>query len=76
MSYVGGDLFSYGCFENVRLEDIELLEEIMKFFPGQVYACSIDVRLLVTRKMKLKEIEEAFEILSTTKSEIKIAITP
>jgi len=30
----------------------------------------------VTRKMKLEEIKEAFEILSTTKSEIKIAINP
>jgi len=70
------DLFSYGCFENIRLEAIELPEEIMKLFPGQVYARSIDVRLLATRKMKLKEITEAFEILSTTKSEIKIAITP
>ena len=76
MSYVGGDLFGYSCFGNIRLEDIELREELMKLFPGQVYARAIDVRLLVTRKMKLKEIKEAFEILSTTKSEIKIAITP
>ena len=37
---------------------------------------TIDVRPLATRKMKLEEIKEAFEILSTTKSEIKIAITP
>jgi len=37
---------------------------------------TIDVRPLVTRKMTLEEIKEAFEILSTTKSEIKIAITP
>jgi len=37
---------------------------------------TIDVRPLVTRKMKLEEIKEAFEILSTTKSEIKIVITP
>jgi L-iditol 2-dehydrogenase len=37
---------------------------------------TINVRPLVTRKMKLEEIKEAFEILSTTKSEIKIAITP
>jgi len=36
---------------------------------------TIDVRPLVTRKMPLEEIKEAFEILSTTKSEIKIAIT-
>ena len=37
---------------------------------------TIDVRPLVTRKMTLEEIKEAFEILATTKSEIKIAITP
>jgi L-iditol 2-dehydrogenase len=37
---------------------------------------TIDVRPLVTRKMKLEEIKEAFEILCTIKSEIKIAITP
>jgi L-iditol 2-dehydrogenase len=37
---------------------------------------TIDVRPLVTRKMKLEEIKQAFEILSTSKSEIKIAITP
>jgi len=37
---------------------------------------TIDVRPLATRKMKLEETKEAFEILSTTKSEIKIAITP
>jgi L-iditol 2-dehydrogenase len=37
---------------------------------------TIDVRPLVTRKMRLEEIKEAFEILSTSKSEIKIAIAP
>ncbi len=37
---------------------------------------TIDVRPLITRKMKLEEINEAFKILSTTKSEIKIAIIP
>jgi L-iditol 2-dehydrogenase len=37
---------------------------------------TIDVRPLITKKMKLEEIKEAFEILSTSKSEIKIAITP
>ncbi len=36
----------------------------------------IDVRPIVTRKMKLGEIGEAFEVLSKTKSEIKIAIVP
>ena len=37
---------------------------------------TIDVRPLVTRKMSLENIKEAFEILSTSKSEIKIAIKP
>ena len=35
---------------------------------------TIDVRPFVTRRMRLEEIKEAFEILSTSKSEIKIAI--
>jgi L-iditol 2-dehydrogenase len=37
---------------------------------------TIDVRPLITKKMKLEEIKEAFEILSTSKSEIKIGILP
>jgi len=37
---------------------------------------TIDVRPLITKKMRLEEIKEAFEILSTTKSEIKIAMIP
>jgi L-iditol 2-dehydrogenase len=37
---------------------------------------TIDVRPLITRKMKLEEVKQAFEILSTSKSEIKIGILP
>ena len=37
---------------------------------------TIDVRLLITSRMRLEEIKRAFEILSTSKNEIKIAITP
>jgi len=37
---------------------------------------TVDVRPLVTRRMKLSEVKEAFEILATSKSEIKIAIHP
>jgi len=37
---------------------------------------TIDVKPLVTRKMRLEEIKKAFETLSTSKAEIKIAITP
>jgi L-iditol 2-dehydrogenase len=37
---------------------------------------TVDVRPLITRRMKLEDIKEAFEVLSTSKSEIKIAIRP
>jgi L-iditol 2-dehydrogenase len=37
---------------------------------------TIDVKPLITRKMKLAQLREAFNILSTSKNEIKIAIVP
>ena len=37
---------------------------------------TIDVRLLITRKMELDAIKDAFQILATSKNEIKIAIIP
>lgn len=37
---------------------------------------TIDVRPLITRKMKLAQLKESFNILSTSKNEIKIAIVP
>jgi len=37
---------------------------------------AIDVRPLITRRMGLEKIKEAFEILSTSKSDIKITINP
>ena len=37
---------------------------------------TIDVRPLITRRMKLTQLKEAFNILSTSKNEIKIAIIP
>jgi L-iditol 2-dehydrogenase len=37
---------------------------------------TIDVRPLITKRMKLEEITQAFQTLSTSKTEIKIAITP
>jgi L-iditol 2-dehydrogenase len=37
---------------------------------------TIDVKPLITRNMKLENIKEAFEILATSKTEIKIAINP
>jgi threonine dehydrogenase-like Zn-dependent dehydrogenase len=37
---------------------------------------TVDVRPLVTRRMRLEDVREALEILSTSKTEIKIAISP
>lgn len=37
---------------------------------------TIDVRPLITRKMSLDHIKDAFEVLSTSKTEIKIGILP
>ena len=37
---------------------------------------TIDVKPLITRRMQLEEIREAFEILGTSKNEIKIALNP
>jgi L-iditol 2-dehydrogenase len=37
---------------------------------------TIDVRSLITQKMKLEKIKDAFETLITSKKDIKIAITP
>jgi len=36
----------------------------------------IDVKSLITRKMRLDDLSKAFEILSTSKTELKIAIEP
>ncbi len=43
---------------------------------NMIAARTVDVTPLITRKMKLTEIKEAFEILSTSKNEVKIAIIP
>jgi L-iditol 2-dehydrogenase len=43
---------------------------------GLIASRTVDIRPLITRRMKLEEIKEAFEVLSTSKSEIKIAINP
>ena len=37
---------------------------------------TIDVKPLITRKMRLNQLKEAFELLATSKKEIKIAIIP
>jgi len=43
---------------------------------GMIASGTIDVRPLVTKEMKLADIKQAFDILSTSKTEVKIAITP
>jgi len=63
-----GELTVMGTFHTTPLHFREALNLIA--------TRTIDVRSLVTRKMKLDNIKEAFEILSTSKSEIKIGIVP
>jgi L-iditol 2-dehydrogenase len=63
-----GELTVIGAFHATPLHFRKALDMIA--------SKTIDVRPLVTRKMMLEEIKQAFEILSTSKTEIKIAITP
>jgi L-iditol 2-dehydrogenase len=63
-----GELTVMGTFHTTPLHFRKALNLIA--------ARTIDVRPLVTRKMKLENIKEAFETLSTSKSEIKIGIIP
>lgn len=63
-----GELTVLGTFHTTPLHFRKALDLIA--------SRTIDVRPLVTRKMKLQEIKEAFEILSTSKTEIKIEILP
>jgi len=63
-----GELIVLGAFHTTPLHFRKALELIS--------SRTIDVRPLVTKRMKLASIKEAFEILSTSKIDIKIAITP
>jgi L-iditol 2-dehydrogenase len=63
-----GEVTVMGAFHTTPLHFREALNLIS--------SRTIDVRSLVTRKMKLEKIREAFDVLSTSKSEIKIAINP
>jgi L-iditol 2-dehydrogenase len=63
-----GELTVLGTFHTTPLHFRKALDLIA--------SRTIDVRPLVTRKMKLEEIKEAFEILATSKTEIKIEILP
>jgi L-iditol 2-dehydrogenase len=63
-----GEVTILGAFHTTPLHFAKALNLI---------ACrTIDVKPLITKKMELEEIQEAFEILTTSKSEIKIAINP
>lgn len=63
-----GELTMLGTFHTTPLHFRRALDLIA--------SRTIDVRSLVTRKMKLEDLKEAFEILSTSKTEIKIGILP
>jgi L-iditol 2-dehydrogenase len=63
-----GELTVLGTFHTTPLHFRKALDLIA--------SRTIDVRPLVTRRIKLGEIKEAFEILSTSKTEIKIGIIP
>lgn len=63
-----GELTLLGTFHTTPLHFRKALDLIA--------SRTIDVRSLVTRKMKLEDIKKAFEILSTSKTEIKIGILP
>jgi L-iditol 2-dehydrogenase len=63
-----GELTVLGAFHATPLHFRKALDMIA--------SRTIDVRPLVTKRMKLEEIRQAFEILSTSKTEIKIAIGP
>lgn len=63
-----GELTVLGAFHATPLHFKKALDMIA--------SRTIDVRPLVTKRMKLEEIRQAFEILSTSKTEIKIAIGP
>jgi L-iditol 2-dehydrogenase len=43
---------------------------------GLIASGTINVKPLVTRKMKLEEIRDAFELLTTSKNDLKIAVLP
>jgi L-iditol 2-dehydrogenase len=63
-----GELTILGAFHATPLHFRQALDLIA--------SRTIDVKPLVTRKMTLDEIREAFDLLLTSKTEIKIAIAP
>jgi len=63
-----GELTVRGAFHTTPLHFRKALDFIA--------SKTIDVRPLITREMKLEDIGKAFEVLSTSKKEIKIGIVP
>ncbi len=63
-----GELTVRGAFHTTPLHFRKALNLISSHF--------IDVRPLITQQMKLEEIHKAFHVLSTSKNEIKIGISP
>lgn len=63
-----GELTLLGAFHTTPLHFRKALDLIS--------TRAVDVRPLITRQMKLEDIHDAFQLLSTSKSEIKISITP
>jgi len=63
-----GELTIMGAFHTTPLHFRRALDFIV--------SRTIDVRPLITRKVGLEDIREAFEVLSTSKKEIKIGILP
>jgi len=63
-----GELTAMGAFHTTPLHFRKALDLIA--------SRTVDVRPLITREMPLESITEAFELLSASKNEIKIAIRP
>jgi len=71
---VGTELLHYG--EVTMLGTFHATPAHFKKALNLIASGTVKVKPLITRHMKLDEINEAFEILTTSKSELKIAIHP
>jgi len=71
---VGTELLHYG--EVTMLGTFHATPAHFKKALNLIASGTVKVKPLITRHMKLDEIKEAFEILTTSKSELKIAIHP
>ena len=71
---VGTELLHYG--EVTVLGTFHTTPAHFKKALSLIASGAIKVKPLITRKMKLDEVKDAFEILTTSKSDLKIAILP